>query len=109
VKENNYVMTVNTVTHRRDPWFTNAMTGMQRASVTAPADAMYSVLLGKQIPNFVAYTNPQDTMGFVVMSIDKKAAGEGLAAGLKVAQRNPIAKVVVVVDKDVNILDRREV
>ena len=25
------------------------------------------------------------------------------------AQRNPIAKVVVVVDKDVNILDRREV
>lgn len=109
VKENNYVMTVNTVTHRRDPWFCNAMTGMQRASVTAPADAMYSVLLGRQIPNFVAYTNPQDTMGFVVMSIDKKAAGEGLAAGLKVAERNPIAKVVVVVDKDVNILDRREV
>ncbi len=109
VKENNYVMTVNTITHRRDPWFVNAMTGMQRASVTAPADAMYSVLLGKQIPNFVAYTNPQDTMGFVVMSIDKKAAGEGLAAGMKVAERNPIAKVVVVVDKDVNILDRREV
>ena len=109
VKHDNYLMTINTVTHRRDPWFVNAMTGMQRASVTAPMDAMYSVLLGKQIPNFVAYTNPQDTMGFVVMSIDKKEAGEGLAAGLKVAQRNPIAKVVVVVDKDVNILDRREV
>jgi UbiD family decarboxylase len=87
----------------------NAMTGMQRGMVTAPMDAMYSIVLKKMIPNFVEYTNPQDTMGIVVMSIDKDGPGQGLEAGKKIAARNPIAKVIIVVDKEINILDRREV
>jgi UbiD family decarboxylase len=61
------------------------------------------------VPNFVEYTNPQDTMGIVVMSIDKDGPGQGLEAGRKIAERNPIAKVVIVVDKDINVLDRTEV
>jgi len=51
--------------------------------------------------------NPQDTMAIVVMSIDK--TGQGLAGGLKIARRYPIAKVVIVVDKDINIFDRTDV
>ena len=85
------------------------MTGMQRGMVTAPMDAMYSVLLKRMVPQFVEYTNPQDTMGIVVMSIDKTGPGQGLKGGMAIAQRNPIAKVVIVVDKDINILDRTEV
>ncbi len=109
VKPKNFVMRIDTITHRRDPWIVNAMTGMQRGMVTAPMDAMYSVLLKRMVPQFVEYTNPQDTMGIVVMSIDKTGPGQGLKGGLAIAQRNPIAKVVIVVDKDINILDRTEV
>ncbi|MEC9375159.1 MAG: UbiD family decarboxylase [Pseudomonadota bacterium] len=109
VKPKNFVMTINAITHRKNPWIMNALTGMQRGMLTAPSDALYSFSLKAQVPNFVEYTNPQDTMGVVVMSIDKKGPGEGLEGGMAIARRNPIAKVVIVVDKDVNILDRTEV
>jgi len=109
VKENNFVMHVKKVTHRKNPWILNAMTGMQRGMLTAPMDAMYSVMLKKMVPQFVEYTNPQDTMGIVVMSIDKTGPGQGLEGGMKIAQRNPIAKIVIVVDKDINIFDRTDV
>ncbi|MBM4197348.1 MAG: UbiD family decarboxylase [Gammaproteobacteria bacterium] len=109
VKPKNFVMTIDTITHRKQPWIMNAMTGMQRGMVTAPADAAYSISLKEAIPQFVAYTNPQDTMGVVVLSIDKTGPGQGLKSGLAIAQRNPIAKVVIVVDKDINIYDRTDV
>ncbi|MFW2404410.1 MAG: UbiD family decarboxylase domain-containing protein [Gammaproteobacteria bacterium] len=109
VKAKNFVMRIDTITHRKDPWFMNAMTGMQRGMVTAPMDALYSVLLKRTVPQFVEYTNPQDTMGIVVMSIDKTGPGQGLKGGMAIAQRNPIAKVVIVVDKDINVLDRTDV
>ncbi len=108
-KSSNFIFNVTKITHRRNPWFQNAMTGMQRGMVTAPMDAMYSVLLKRMIPNFVEYTNPQDTMGIVVISIDKTEPKQGLDAGMQIARRNPIAKVVIVVDKDINVLDRRHV
>ncbi len=109
IKENNFVMHVKKITHRKNPWIMNAMTGMQRGMVTAPMDALYSVLLKKMVPQFVEYTNPQDTMGIVVMSIDKTGPGQGLEGGMKIARRNPIAKVIIVVDKDINIFDRTDV
>ena len=108
-KEKNFVMTIDTITHRENPWMMNAMTGMQRGMVTAPMDAAYSIRLKQAIPQFVAYTNPQDTMGIVVMSIDKTGPGQGMKSGMTIAQQNPIAKVVIVVDQDVNIYDRTEV
>jgi 4-hydroxy-3-polyprenylbenzoate decarboxylase len=109
IKPKNFVMTIDTITHRKDPWIMNAMTGMQRGMVTAPMDAAYSIRLKELVPEFVEYTNPQDTMGIVVMSIDKTGPGQGLKGGLAIAKRNPIAKIVIVVDKDINILDRTDV
>ena len=108
-KEENFVMEITAITHRRNPWVMNAFTGMQRGMVTAPMDALYSASLQRSIPNFVDYHGPQDTMGVVVVSIDKQGPGEGLAAGQAIANRNPIAKVVIVVDKDINVLDRTNV
>ncbi|MGI9329207.1 MAG: UbiD family decarboxylase domain-containing protein [Gammaproteobacteria bacterium] len=109
VKEKNFVMTIDTITHRKKPWIMNAMTGMQRGYVTSGIDAAYSISLRKQIPQFVAYTNPQDTMGIVVLSIDKTGPGQGIKSGMAIARRNPIAKIVIVVDKDINIYDRTDV
>jgi len=108
-KDTNFIINVTRVTHRKNPWFMNAFTGMGRGMLTAPMDALYEVFLKRSIPNLVEFQTPQYAMGCVFMSIDKKEAGEGLAAGKSIVKSNPIAKVIVVVDADVNILDGNEV
>jgi UbiD family decarboxylase len=104
-KETNFIINVTRVTHRHNPWLMNAFTGMQRGMFTAPMDALYENFLKRRIPNIVAYQTPQYCMGVVFMSINKQEAGEGLKSGLAIAKSNPIAKVIVVVDDDINILD----
>lgn len=108
-KDDNFFLNVTAVTHRKDPWITNAFTGMQRGMVTSPQDALYDFMLRRAMPGLVEIYQPQDLMGIAILSIDKKAAGDGLKAGRVVAQRNPIAKVVIVVDKDVDVMDRTQV
>lgn len=108
-KETNFIINVKRVTHRKNPWLMNAFTGMGRGMLTAPMDALYEVFLKRNVPNIVEYTNPQWAMGTVVLSINKKEAFEGLKAGESIAKTNPIAKVVIVVDDDVNILDSNDV
>ena len=105
----NLWMTITTITHRRDPWIMNAYTGMQRGMVTAPLDAMYESFLRPRIPNFVDYHMAQDVMGVVCISIDKTEAGEGMKSGLTLARSHPFAKIVIVVDKDINVYDRTAV
>ena len=106
VKEDNFWMEVTAITHRRDPWIINALTGMQKGMVTAPIDCLYENTLRRVVPNFVDYHMPHDVMGVVAISIDKDAPGQGLEAGRVIAARNPIAKVVIVVDKDIDVLSR---
>ena len=48
-------------------------------------------------------------MGIVVLAINKTGPGQGLKGGMAIAKRNPIAKIVIVVDDDINILDRTDV
>jgi 4-hydroxy-3-polyprenylbenzoate decarboxylase len=52
---------------------------------------------------------PQDAMGVFIVSIDKSGPGQGMKAGRAVADRNPIAKVVIVVDKDIDVMDRTQI
>ena len=108
-KEDNFFLNVTAVTHRRDPWIMNAFTGMQRGMVTSPQDALYDNFLRRAVPGLIEIYQPQDLMGVAILSIDKKAPGEGLKAGRVVAERNPIAKVVIVVDKDIDVMDRTQV
>jgi UbiD family decarboxylase len=102
-------MNITAITHRRDPWIVNAFTGMQRGMVTSPQDALYEFFTRKSVPNLVDLYQPQDVPGVAIMAIDKTAPGQGLAAGRGIAQRNPIAKVIIVVDKDVDVMDRTQV
>jgi len=108
-KETNFVINVTKVTHRKNPWLMNAFTGMGRGMLTAPMDALYEVFLKRTIPNLVEFQVPQYALGCIIMSIDKQEAGEGMKAGNSIAKTNPIAKVVIVLDSDVNILDPIEV
>ena len=108
-KEENFFLNVTAVTHRRDPWIVNMYTGMQRGMVTSPQDALSDYFIRRAVPNLVESYQPQDVMGVYIISIDKDGPGQGLKAGHGVADRNPIAKVVIVVDKDIDVLDRTQV
>ena len=61
------------------------------------------------IPNLVGIHLPSDMVGFFFMSIDKQRPGEAIEHAEKFAQFLGIAKVLVVVDKDVNIHNSLEV
>ncbi|MEC9375190.1 MAG: UbiD family decarboxylase [Pseudomonadota bacterium] len=104
-KENVFTMRINTITHRKNPWIMNSYTGMTRGYITAPMESLYDKLLRNMVPNLVEFHYPQTMKGVSFISIDKTAPGQGLEAGRKIAGRIPISKVVVVVDKEMNILD----
>jgi len=103
--EDVFTMNVTKVTHRRNPWIVNSYTGMHRGFITAPIESLYDHLLRRMVPNLVGFHYPQNMMGVAFLSIDKTAPGQGLEAGRKIANRIPIVKVVVVVDKEMNIFD----
>lgn len=108
-KEENFWMRVTAITHRPNPWFLNSFTGATRGFVTAPLEAGAMLRLRRAIPNIVAMHSPVEAVGWTIVSIDKTAVGQGLEAGNLVANVVGIAKVVVVVDKDIDVLDRVEV
>ncbi len=104
-KEAVFTMNVTKVTHREKPWILNSYTGMHRGYITSPVEALYDQLLREMVPNLVEFHYPQNMMGVAFVSIDKTAPGQGLEAGRKIATRIPIVKVMVVVDKEMNVLD----
>jgi 4-hydroxy-3-polyprenylbenzoate decarboxylase len=105
-KEENFWMRVTTITQRRKPWFLNSFTGATRGFVTAPLEAGAVMRLRQRVPNLVALHSPVEAVGWTILSIDKNKAGQGLEIGNMIAQFVGIAKVVVVVDKDIDVLDR---
>lgn len=108
-KAENFYVNVTCVTHRRDPWVVNMYTGLQRGMVTAPSDALIDHLLREEVPNVVESYMHQDAMGVFIVSIDKNAPGQAMKLGRSIARFIPIAKVVIVVDKDIDVMDPRQV
>lgn len=107
-KEAVFWMNVTRITHRRDPWLMNSFTGMQRGYTTSPVEVLYERIMRRSIPNLIDFHYPQDMMGVSFVSIDKSAPGQGMQAGRIVAERVSICKVIVVVDKDLDVLDRTQ-
>lgn len=108
-KDRNFVMNVSCVTARKNPWILNQFTGATRGFCTAPLEAFSFYRLKKLIPNAVAFHSPVEWTGIGILSIDKTAAGQGLALGKKLATLVPITKALIVVDKDIDVLNRTEV
>ena len=104
-KEKNYVMTVDTVTHRDNPWVMNSFTGVVQEYITAPQRAENIYRLRKSFPQVVDYHSPHDSQGIVYISIKKDAPGQGLAVAKPIAMFNPLARVTIVVDDDIDVLD----
>lgn len=108
-KSGNFWMDITCITHRRDPWIVNQITGGSRGFVTAPLEEFAMTAMRRGVPNLVMMHSPVETTGHTYVSIRKGKAGEGLEVGKRVAEIVGIAKVVVVVDDDVDVLDRTAV
>jgi len=106
-KDENFWMTVTAVTHRQNPWLLNSFTGVVRGHVRAPLDAMSLFNIRKDLPEVVDYFAPGDTTGVVLVSIKKTEAGQGLKVGRHIAETS-IAKILIVVDDDLDVTDRTE-
>jgi len=109
VKPGNFVMDIKAITHRRDPWVLNSFTGLTCDMPRAPQVASNFFMYKKLIPALTGLNSPRGASGVIVISIDKRFPGEGIAAGQYVAANAGLNKVVIVVDKDLNILDPSQV
>jgi 4-hydroxy-3-polyprenylbenzoate decarboxylase len=107
--EGKFWMRVTTVTHRRQPWILNMFTGMERGLVTAPMHTLIEHGLRERFPYFVEYYHPHDTMGITYLAIKKTKPGQGLEIGSAVAGFDPIAKITVVLDDDVDLLSAQDI
>jgi 4-hydroxy-3-polyprenylbenzoate decarboxylase len=102
-------MDVTTVTHRRDPWMHNSFTGVDRGPIKSPGVASSYLFAKKFVPEITDFHYLSNANNIFFVSIDKTAPGQGLAAGEKLGKFNPVAKVVVVVDRDVDLMDLSQV
>lgn len=109
VKRGNFFMNITAITHRRDPWVLNSFTGLTCDMPRAPQTAANFFMYRKLIPSLTGFITPRGASGVVVIAIDKKFPGEGMAAGQYLAANPGLNKVVIVVDKDLDILDPSQI
>jgi 4-hydroxy-3-polyprenylbenzoate decarboxylase len=107
-KAENFWMNVTAITHRRNPWIVNQFTGVTRGFVTAPLEQIAISGVKRFLPNVKMIHNPVEATGLCFVSIKKQKPGEALEIGKRIAQIVGIAKVVVVVDDDIEVLDRTQ-
>jgi 4-hydroxy-3-polyprenylbenzoate decarboxylase len=109
VKENVFWMRVTAVTHRKHPWIMNNFTGIQAGALMSANHAGSLYRLRQEFPNITDWFYDTRSSGFTVVSIDKKEAGEGMALANYIAEKNFTAKVIVVVDSDVDVTNQEAV
>ncbi len=101
-KSENFFMDVTAVTHRTDPWFLNSYSGIMRNAIAVPREATLVAKYRDRIPGLEAIHVPQQAAGVHIISIDKQTSGQGMAAGQIYAEGEMLAKVVVVVDREIS-------
>ncbi len=101
-KEENFWMRVTCVTHRRDPWILNQFTGVTPGFCRVPMDALALYRLRKAFPDVLALDSVGGATGWIIVTIDKKRRGQALEVGRRLAQTSISAKIIVIVDEDVD-------
>ena len=105
--EEQFYMNIKTITHRENPMFVNQFTGVTRGFITTPSEASSTRNFRQFIPELVGAHGPPDFTGFFFISIDKTRPHQAFEVAEKL-NFLPISKIMVVVDKDVNIHDPME-
>lgn len=104
-KAENFWMTITCVTHRRQPWIVNQFTGVNRGAPSATANMSSIRALKAAAPAVTMAHTPSEIPGFGFVSIRKTRPGEALPIGRLMAERVGMAKIVIVVDDDIDVLD----
>ena len=107
-KEENFWMKITAITHRRNPWIVNQFTGVTRGFPTAPLEQLALSTMKRFVPNVKMIHTPVESTGLTFVSFTKKKPGEALEIGKRIAEIVGIAKVVVMVDDDIEVLDRTQ-
>ncbi|ARN72926.1 UbiD family decarboxylase [Oceanicoccus sagamiensis] len=108
-KEENYSMRITSITHRKDPWVVNSFTSVAGGILTAPDNGMILADLQnvfKYTTDFATITGALGTYWISIKKTKPKQAKRMARFLMKVA---PIAKVIVIVDDDVDVYNRLEV
>jgi len=103
-----FYMNIKTITHRSNPLFVNQFTGVTRGFVSTPGEAASMRGFAKFMPELTGFYIPIDYVGFLFLSIKKTKPFQGLELAEKF-NFLPLAKIVVVVDEDVDIHNADEV
>lgn len=98
--DNAFTMTVERITHRRDPWFTNDFTGVSRPLIETPGAALTVAGLKRFLP---AVTDYRYIDSVTYIAVNKTQPGEALEVGKRLAKLIPVFKIVIMVDSDVDL------
>jgi 4-hydroxy-3-polyprenylbenzoate decarboxylase len=101
-KSENFFMNVTAVTHRKEPWFLNSYSGIIRNAIAVPREATLVAKYRALIPGLLTIHVPQQAAGVHIVSIDKQSTGQGMAAGRTYADGEMLAKIIVVVDREIS-------
>jgi len=107
-KDEQFWMRVTAVTHRDRPWIMNNFTGHQAGTLVAAAHARSFYRLQQEIPAVVDFFSDTRTVGVTFVSIRKTRPGEGLEVAQHITESNFFAKVVVVVDDDLDVTNQEQ-
>ncbi|MBT8442192.1 MAG: UbiD family decarboxylase [Gammaproteobacteria bacterium] len=108
-KPSNYFMDVKAITYRESPLLVNAFAGITKLTMSLPQIVANNLGYRERIPNLIEYFRPIETIGVAILSIDKQNAGDGMAAGQVIADNDLFAKLIIVVDKDVDVRNKTQV
>ncbi len=105
------------MTHRKDPVYLTTFSGRppkEDAMMALALNRIYTPILRQQVPEIVDFFLPMEALSYkaAVISIDKTYPGQARRAALAFWSALPqfsYTKFVIVVDKDINIRDPRQV
>jgi 4-hydroxy-3-polyprenylbenzoate decarboxylase len=107
----------NCMTHRKDPVYLTTFSGRppkEEAMMAIALNRIYTPILRQQVPEIVDFFLPMEALSYkaAVISIDKAYPGQARRAALAFWSALPqftYTKFVIIVDKDINIRDPRQV
>jgi 4-hydroxy-3-polyprenylbenzoate decarboxylase len=105
------------LTHRRDPIYLTTFSGRppkEDAMMAIALNRIYTPILRQQVPEIIDFFLPMEALSYkaAVISIDKAYPGQARRAALAFWSALPqfsYTKFVIVVDRDINIRDPRQV
>lgn len=117
VNEKAPLLRFHCMTHRKDPIYMTTFSGRppkEDAMMALALNRIYTPILRQQVPEIVDFFLPMETLSYkaAVLSIDKAYPGHARRAALAFWSALPqfnYTKFVIVVDKDINIRDPRQV